>query len=130
MTADGGVFSFGSAAFHGSMFDSSVDGPSGGTAATGPVSGVALDQATGGYWLVTQHGAVYGFDAPLHGSLVGTSLNAPIVGIVPTPGDHGYWLVGADGGVFAFGTATFYGSGPGLPANERPNAPAVGIGVS
>jgi len=59
VAADGGIFSFGDAAFHGSM---------GGVPLDQPVVGMAADPATGGYWLVAADGGIFSFDAPFFGS--------------------------------------------------------------
>jgi hypothetical protein len=113
--ADGGIYSFGTAHFYGSM---------GGTPLNAPIVGIASTPDGQGYWLVARDGGVFGFgDAFFYGSMGGTPLNAPIVGIASTPDGHGYWLVARDGGVFAFGDAPFYGSMGGRPLNR----PIVGI---
>ncbi len=57
----GGVFSYGDAAFHGSL-------PSHGIVPRAPIVGIAADPMTNGYWLVGADGGVYGFDAAFHGS--------------------------------------------------------------
>jgi hypothetical protein len=114
VASDGGIFSFGSPGFHGSM---------GATHLNAPVVGMAEDPATGGYWLVASDGGVYSFTAPFYGSMGGQHLNAPIVGMAATTTGHGYWLVASDGGVFSFGSATFDGS---MGATHL-NAPVVGM---
>ncbi len=48
----------------------------------------------------------------------GTPLNKPVVGIASTPLSPGYWEVASDGGIFSFGTAQFYGSTGGIPAQR------------
>lgn len=115
--SDGGVFSFGSAPFLGSM---------GGSPLNQPVVGIAATPDHAGYWLVAADGGVFAFgNAGFYGSIPGLGLssydspilprlNAPIVGIVPTHDGRGYLLVAADGGVFAFGDARFEGSCPGI----------------
>jgi hypothetical protein len=113
---DGGVFTFGAAAFHGSAAGSRLAAPVVGIAAT----------ATGGYWLAAADGGVFSYGTAFFGSLGGTHLNAPIVGIAATPDDRGYYLVGADGGVFTFGDAQFHGS----MAGKALNKPVVGIAVT
>jgi hypothetical protein len=116
--ADGGVFSFGDAGYHGSL---------GGDHLNAPIVGIAAGPADLGYWLVGGDGGVYAFgDARYDGSLGGDHLNAPIVGIAATPDGGGYWLVAADGGVFAFGDAGLYGS----LASQHLNAPIVGIAAT
>jgi hypothetical protein len=108
--SDGGIFSFGTAQFFGSM---------GGTPLNAPIVGIASTPDGGGYWLVAKDGGVFAFgDAHFHGSMGGTPLNAPIVGIASTPDGGGYWLVAKDGGVFAFGDAHFHGSMGGTQLNK------------
>ncbi len=111
--ADGGVFSFGTAQYDGSM---------GGTHLHASVVGLAGDIRTGGYWEVASDGGVFSFDAPFYGSMGGTPLDAPIVGMVSDNLTGGYWMVAADGGVFAF-NAPFYGSMGGSQLDE----PIVGM---
>jgi SpoIID/LytB domain protein len=116
--ADGGIFSFGSAQFHGSM---------GGHPLNAPVSGVAPTSDHGGYWEVASDGGIFSFgDAQFHGSMGGRPLNQPIVGMAATPDGGGYWEVASDGGIFAFGDAQFYGSMGGRPLNE----PIVGMAAT
>jgi hypothetical protein len=101
--ADGGVFSFGGARFHGSLGNRRLAAPV--VAITGTNSGR-------GYWLVGRDGGVFAFgDARYHGSTGGRRLAAPIIGLAPTTSGKGYWLGGADGGIFTFGDARFLGSG-------------------
>jgi hypothetical protein len=115
--SDGGIFSFGSAQFHGSM---------GGIALQRPVVGIVPTSDRGGYWLDASDGGVFSFgDTQFYGSIPGLglnpagsgkahSLNAPIVGMVPSHDQGGYFMVASDGGVFAFGDAHFAGSCPGI----------------
>jgi hypothetical protein len=115
--SDGGIFSFGSAAFHGSM---------GSTHLQRPVVGITPTSTGNGYWLPASDGGIFSFgDSTYYGSLpelgfhpAGSgqpqSLNAPIVGMVPSVTGHGYFMVASDGGVFAFGDAKFQGSCPGI----------------
>jgi hypothetical protein len=115
VAADGGVFSYGTAAFHGSL---------GAIHLNAPVVGAAATPSGNGYWLVASDGGVFSFgDATFHGSLGAVHLNAPIVGMAATPGGNGYWLTAADGGVFAFGGAPFSGS----MGSVLLNAPVVGM---
>jgi hypothetical protein len=115
--SDGGIFSFGSATFHGST---------GSLVLQRPVVGIAPTNDEGGYWLTASDGGVFAFgDSQYLGSLPGLgfhpagsglphSLNKPVVGLVPSIDDGGYFMVASDGGVFAFGDAQFAGSCPGL----------------
>ncbi len=102
---DGGVFTFGNAAFYGSM---------GGKPLNKPVVGIAATPDGGGYWEASSDGGVFTFgNAAFYGCMGGKPLNKPIVGLVATPDGGGYWEVSSDGGVFTFGDAAFYGSVPG-----------------
>lgn len=118
--ADGGIFSFGTAPFLGSMA---------GHALNAPIVGMA--SVAGGraqYYEVAADGGIFSFgDAPFFGSMGGHHLNAPVVGMALGPDiNGGYYEVGSDGGVFAFGNAPFLGS----MAGQHLNAPIVGIAVS
>jgi Bacterial Ig-like domain (group 3)/Putative Ig domain len=115
--SDGGIFTFGSAQFHGST---------GSLQLQRPVVGIVPTADHGGYWLDASDGGVFSFgDTQFYGSIPGlglhpagsglpNSLNAPIVGMVPSNDDRGYFMVASDGGVFAFGDAHFAGSCPGI----------------
>jgi hypothetical protein len=116
--ADGGIFSFGSAQFHGST---------GSLKLQRPVVGITPTSDRQGYWLEASDGGVFAFgDAGFYGSLPGLGfapagstgsgpkLSAPIVGMVPSADGGGYFMVSSDGGVFAFGDAHFAGSCPGI----------------
>ncbi len=118
VASDGGIFSFGDAAFHGSM---------GGTALNAPIVGMAATPSGNGYWEVASDGGIFSFgDAAFHGSMGGTALNAPIVGMAATPSGNGYWEVASDGGIFSFGDAAFHGSMGGTALN----APIVGMAAT
>jgi hypothetical protein len=114
---DGGVFTFGSAAFHGSAATVPLGAP---------VVGIAATPNGSGYWLGAKDGGVFSYAVPFHGSLGNVHLAAPIVGIAATPDGLGYYLVGSDGGVFTFGDAHFKGSLGGVHLA----APIVGIAVT
>lgn len=110
VAADGGIFSFGDAPFHGST---------GNLRLNQPIVGMAVTPDSGGYWLAAADGGIFAFgDAPFYGSLGNLTLNKPIEAMIATPSGHGYWMVASDGGIFAFGDATFHGSlgGRTLPA--------------
>jgi IPT/TIG domain len=113
--SDGGIFSEGSASFHGSM---------GATRLNQPVVGMAARPQADSYWMVASDGGVFAFPpAPFAGSMGGTPLNQPVVGMAATPSGNGYWLVARDGGIFSFGDAGFYGS----TGKIRLNQPIVGM---
>jgi subtilase family serine protease len=115
--SDGGIFTFGSAQFHGSTGNITLQRP---------VVGISPTANKAGYWLVASDGGVFAFgNAGYYGSIPGAglapagsglphSLNAPIVGMVPSSDGGGYFMVASDGGVFAFGDARFEGSCPGM----------------
>jgi hypothetical protein len=115
VAADGGIFAFGDAAFHGSTGSMHLNKP---------VVGMAADPNGGGYWLVASDGGIFAFgNAGFYGSMGGHPLNQPVVGMAATPDGKGYWLVAADGGIFAFGDAQFHGS----TGNITLNQPIVGM---
>ena len=77
VAADGGVFSFGNATFHGST---------GGMHLNQPIVGMAATTSGNGYWLVASDGGIFSFgDAPFDGSTGAIHLNRPIVGMASTP---------------------------------------------
>jgi hypothetical protein len=99
--ADGGVFTFGTAAFKGST---------GAMTLNAPVVAMTPTATGNGYWLVASDGGIFAFgDARFYGSTGAIKLNQPIVSMTRTAA--GYLLVAADGGVFTFGDARFFGSG-------------------
>ena len=116
--SDGGIFTFGDAAFYGSM---------GGRSLNKPIVGIAASPDDRGYLEVAGDGGIFAFgDAAFFGSMGGKPLNEPIVGIAATPDGKGYWEVASDGGIFAFGDAGFYGSMGGRTLNR----PIVGIAAT
>ena len=73
MASDGGIFSFGNAAFYGSM---------GGKPLNKPIVGLAPSPGGTGYWEVASDGGIFSFGtAPFYGSMGGQPLNAPMVAI-------------------------------------------------
>ncbi len=73
VASDGGIFSFGDAAFYGST---------GATALNKPIVGMASTPDGKGYWLVASDGGIFSFgDAAFYGSTGATALNKPIVGL-------------------------------------------------
>jgi hypothetical protein len=111
MTArDGGVFTFGTSTFFGSMAGQHLNQP---------IVGIASTPDGGGYWLVASDGGVFSFgDAHFYGSMGGQHLNQPVVGMASTANGAGYWLVASDGGIFTLGDAPFFGSTGGEPLNK------------
>jgi hypothetical protein len=118
VAADGGIFTYGDAGFHGALNTSCL--------ATTVVA-TAPSPSGRGYWMASADGGVFAFgDAGFFGSAGGRLLNRPIVGMAATPTGGGYWLVASDGGIFAFGDARFRGSTGGLPLNR----PVVGMAAT
>ncbi|MEA3075997.1 MAG: hypothetical protein QOF60_905 [Actinomycetota bacterium] len=119
VASDGGIFSFGDAAFYGSTGNIKLNQP---------IVGMAAAPTGGGYWFVASDGGIFamGDDAKFFGSMGATKLNQPIVGMAATPSGLGYWLVAADGGIFSFGDAAFYGSTGDIKLNQ----PIVGMAAS
>jgi hypothetical protein len=73
VASDGGVFSFGSASYYGSM---------GGKKLTNPVVGITATPDGKGYWEVASDGGVFSFgSASYYGSMGGKKLTNPVVGI-------------------------------------------------
>ena len=115
VASDGGIFSYGTADYYGSM---------GGQFLKSPIVGMAGTPDGGGYWEVASDGGIFAFgDAQFYGSEGGKPLGHPVVGIAATPDGGGYWEVASDGGIFAFGDAQYYGSEGGKPLGN----PIVGI---
>jgi hypothetical protein len=112
---DGGIFSFGKAAFMGST---------GAVKLNQPIVGMAATPDGKGYWMVASDGGIFAFgNAGFYGSMGGKPLNQPIVGMASSRTGRGYWLVASDGGIFAFGDAGFFGS----TGNVKLNKPIVDI---
>jgi hypothetical protein len=114
VASDGGIFSYGNAAF---------DGSTGGMSLNRPIVAMAATADGGGYWLVASDGGIFSYgDATFYGSTGGMHLNQPIVSMAADPATGGYWLVASDGGIFSY-HAGFFGS----PGGSRLNKPIVGM---
>jgi len=99
VASDGGVFTFGSAKFYGSMAGKHLNAP---------VVGMAATPDGHGYWLVAADGGVFAFgSARFYGSVPGAPssewVGQPVVGITATAGGTGYDLTTASGTVYAVG---------------------------
>ncbi|CAG4926064.1 unnamed protein product [Acidithrix sp. C25] len=115
VASDGGIFTYGDAAFYGSA---------GAIPLNKPIVGMASTPDGKGYWLVASDGGIFTYgDAAFYGSAGAIPLNKPIVGMASTPDGKGYWLVASDGGIFTYGDAAFYGSAGAIPLNK----PIVGM---
>ena len=110
VTADSGVYSFGSAQFHGGPANLRLNRPL--------INGEALSNGSG-YWLMGEDGGIFAYGgAQFFGSMGGRPLNQPVNGLERAQNDAGYWLVANDGGIFAFGSAPFHGSMGGRALNQ------------
>jgi peptidoglycan hydrolase-like protein with peptidoglycan-binding domain len=117
-SGDGGVHSYGTARFFGSLAGAKLPHP---------VVGMAALSTGAGYWLVADDGGVFAYGAaPFLGSLGGRHLASPIAAMAATPTGAGYWLVARDGGVFAFGDAPYLGA----PAGSALHGAVVGVAAS
>ncbi len=86
VASDGGIFTFGDAAFYGSDRQR--------TRLTAPIVGMAATPDGRGYWLVASDGGIFTFgDAAFYGSEGAVQMTAPAVGMAATPVGGGYWLV-------------------------------------
>ena len=118
VASDGGIFTFGDAAFYGST---------GSIRLNQPIAGMAATPDGHGYWLVASDGGIFTYgDASFYGSTGSITLNRPIVGMAATPDGRGYWLVASDGGIFTYGDASFYGS----TGSIRLNQPIAGMATT
>ena len=104
---DGGVFSYGSAVFHGSV-------PGLGVRANAILMALTPDHA--GYWVLGSDGGVFTFgDAVFHGSVPGIGCeDATGVELAATSTGLGYYVLSSDGKVFPFGDAPGFGDPSGL----------------
>jgi hypothetical protein len=119
--ADGGVFSFGDARFHGSTGSGHLDKP---------IVGMAATPDGGGYWLVGADGGVFSFgDARFHGSTGRSGAGTPVVGMTSVTGGGGYLLADTAGAIFR---GTVYSTPPPPvggtdqdPGNNLPEVPSA-----
>lgn len=106
-SADGGVFSYDGAPFHGS-----------GVGLVSDVTAMAAAPDGGGYWLATAAGQIRAFgDVELHGTP--QHRIAELVDLEAASDGGGYWALMADGAVLAFGSAPALGA-PADQARARP----------
>jgi len=65
VASDGGIFAYGTAAFHGSTGSISLNKP---------IVGMAAGRSGSGYWLIASDGGIFAFDVPYYGSLPGDGI--------------------------------------------------------
>ena len=112
IAADGGVFSFGDASFHGST--AALDLPK-------PIVAAAATPTGAGYWLMSSDGAVFAFgDAEFQGSAIDAA--APPAVEISADGT-GYRVARENGAVAAFGVADLGG----IPDPAAGAQPVVGL---
>ncbi len=92
VASDGGIFTFGDAAYYGST---------GAMTLNKPIVGMASTPDGKGYWLVASDGGIFTFgDAAYYGSEGSAPLNSPVIGIRSPQSGGGYWMYSAKGDVF------------------------------
>jgi cell wall-associated NlpC family hydrolase len=97
VASDGGVFSFGDAAFYGST---------GAIALNNPIVAATPTPDGRGYWLMAGDGGVFSFgDAAFFGSTAADAPTDPAEKIVPTTSGQGYWIEDQNGTMYPFGSA-------------------------
>ncbi len=150
--ADGGIFSFGAAEFHGTTLNSTADlagmapTPSGGgywlvdndgdvfphgdavdfgspASEVDDIATFAVRPQADGYWMASRTGTVEAFGQAPRLESVAVPPTERIVTMAATSTGAGSWLAAVDGGVFALGDARFFGSMGGV----RLNLPVVGM---
>jgi uncharacterized protein YkwD len=95
--SDGGIFTFGSARFHGSL---------GAIRLSQPIVGMAATGRGRGYTLVAADGGVFTFgDARFYGSAAASCPDAMTVGIAASRNAVGYWIGLANARTYAFSPA-------------------------
>jgi hypothetical protein len=96
VASDGGVFTFGTAQFYGSMAGKNLNSP---------ITGIVATSDGLGYWLVAKDGGVFSFgDATFYGSMSAKTLAAPVVGMTSNA-YGGESLLGPQGAAGATGAA-------------------------
>ncbi|HEV2361211.1 MAG TPA: hypothetical protein VGS21_05880, partial [Acidimicrobiales bacterium] len=117
--SDGGVFTFGSVKFYGSLPGIGVK--------VSDIVGVVGSPAGNGYMLIGADGGAFSFGhgSPFKGSLPGEGIKvSDIVGINLTPDGQGYWMAGSNGNTYRFGDAAAFGA----PAGIGSELPIAAIG--
>jgi hypothetical protein len=105
VASDGGIFTFGDAAFYGSL---------GATPPASPVVSMAPSAGGDGYWMLEADGTVQAFGgaitaAPAADSPAISSADSPMTSIVPSGDGQGYAVVDSAGQAFSFGDAPYFG---------------------
>jgi peptidoglycan/xylan/chitin deacetylase (PgdA/CDA1 family) len=77
--------------------------------------GLAVDSATGGYWILKSNGGVANFHAPWHGSLEGHVPAGSAVTAIAAGRPGGYLVLTSTGAVYNFGTPSYGSDAGNLP---------------
>ena len=119
VASDGGIFSFGDAAFYGSTGHIKLNQP---------IVGMAADArpATATGWSPPTAASSPSATPPSTARPAPSRSTSRSSAWPPTPTGNGYWLVASDGGIFAFGDAGFYGSTGAMALNR----PIVGMAAT
>jgi len=117
VASDGGIFSFGTAGFYGSIPGLGIApyGSGAPRSLNAPIIGMVPSADGGGYFMVGADGGVFTFgDAKFEGSCpgIGGCPGGAAVAVVPDGTGNGYWVVTQGGYVIPFGDAP----SPGEPA--------------
>ncbi len=121
LTAGGGIYTFGSATYHGNLIDHGYPGPA---------VGLAVMPDGGGYQILTAGGGLYSFGSAAghyYGNLIDHGYPGPAVAIAMMPDGNGYQILTAGGGLYSFGSAAghYYGN---LIDHGYPG-PAIGLAM-
>ncbi len=119
VASDGGIFSFGDAAFHGSTGAITLNQPIVGMASTPSGNGLLAGRVRRRHLLLRRRGL-----PRLHGRH--DAQPADRRHGVDTQSGNGYWMVASDGGIFSFGDAAFHGSTGAITLNR----PIVGMAAT
>jgi hypothetical protein len=84
VAADGGLFTFGDAAFHGSL---------GSLRLVSPIVAMARTPSGGGYWMVARDGGVFALGNAHYYGRVSLDASARAADIARRPTGDGYWVV-------------------------------------
>ena len=106
VASDGGIFSFGDAAFYGST---------GNLHLVSPIVGMTVTRSGRGYYLYAADGGIFAYgDAVFFGSVGGSVRSNAVVGMRLSPSGHGYWFDDSAGIIYHFGDAAFAGDMTGV----------------
>ena len=123
VASDGGIFSFGDAAFFGSA---------GNVKLNKPITAMAATPSGKGYWFTASDGGIFSYgDAKFFGAAPQrpTTGERNVAAMVPTPDGAGYWQASSTGELLAFGSAGDLGGLSGALARPIVGMTAVPAGA-